>query len=77
MEGNQKYYLAVTGRVGHYKVLLAARMLRYLRNQILISLIININNLLINIDINNINNNYFDVVQLLVSFFLARLQKHL
>ena len=46
-------------------------MLLCLRNQILISLIININNLLINIDINNINNNYFDVVQLLVSFFSA------
>ena len=29
----------------------------------------NFNNLLINIDINNINNNYFAVVQLLVSFF--------
>ena len=50
-------------------------MLRCLRNQTLISLIINFNNLLINIDINNINNNYFAVVQLLVSF-LARLQKH-
>ena len=29
----------------------------------------NFNNLLINIDINSINNNYFAVVQLLVSFF--------